>query len=80
MNNSCKKEDDTVPCPGPSPVETAQRVPRAVRLRAASYGRFHDPHAPGRQNQNRYRQPRAHPRSNANLHRLHLYREAGSGR
>ena len=24
MNNSCKKEDDTVPCPGPSPVETAQ--------------------------------------------------------
>jgi hypothetical protein len=24
MNNSCKKEDDTVPCPGPTPVETAQ--------------------------------------------------------
>ena len=24
MNNSCKKEDDTVPCPGPIAVETAQ--------------------------------------------------------
>lgn len=24
MNNSCKKEDDTVPCPGPVSVETAQ--------------------------------------------------------
>jgi hypothetical protein len=24
MNNSCKKEDDTVPCPGPITVETAQ--------------------------------------------------------
>jgi hypothetical protein len=24
MNNSCKKEDDTVPCPGPVAVDTAQ--------------------------------------------------------
>lgn len=24
MNNSCKKEDDTVPCPGPITIETAQ--------------------------------------------------------
>ena len=24
MNNSCKKEDDTLPCPGPVAVETAQ--------------------------------------------------------
>lgn len=24
MNNSCKKEDDTVPCPGPVTIETAQ--------------------------------------------------------
>ena len=24
MNNSCKKEDDTLPCPGPTAVETAQ--------------------------------------------------------